>query len=493
MNPKTSQHKPTNQIVTYLLLTILLSGLLVYGAKGIYSRYAQDDYCYGYHVRTLGFIDTQLSSYWQQNEYNGNRYSATLSHSIIEVMGGVNLSPTIPGLLVVSWGIGLYLVAAQLIPKSDQQNQIMIRLLITCFVLFYSFYLAPNLYEILYWNPGQQAYLMPMVIYTFITALLLWFAQLKKLNAVHYLVISFLCFYAGGFSETPTTWFLVVMIIAAILLQLFKNYPFNRISGRQLLLCAIASTILAVLFLGLSPSNGTRLSDENRSSLFEIVKMVLIYGVDFLINTIRSAPIPYIILITFGFFASGFVKRGKLHSPPYYLKFIFCGIIILYALSATTMFPTMVATSTYPGYRALTPIQFSLVLYCVLFGWWVERIVSFLVPVINKKRINLLISSLIGILLAVYSARAVTFVLRDLDLYKERARGWDQREAMIINARECGETNLKVPALDSVYGITELTADAGNWVNICAAKYYGVNSITAIENYEGMGTFPIGK
>jgi hypothetical protein len=44
-----------------------------------------------------------------------------------------------------------------------------------------------------------------------------------------------------------------------------------------------------------------------------------------------------------------------------------------------------------------------------------------------------------------------------------------------------------------VYGITELQNEPDNWVNQCAAKYYGVRSISAVEDYAGISAHPIGK
>jgi hypothetical protein len=44
-----------------------------------------------------------------------------------------------------------------------------------------------------------------------------------------------------------------------------------------------------------------------------------------------------------------------------------------------------------------------------------------------------------------------------------------------------------------VYGITELQIELDNWVNQCAAKYYGVCSISAEETYAGISALPIGK
>jgi hypothetical protein len=67
-----------------------------------------------------------------------------------------------------------------------------------------------------------------------------------------------------------------------------------------------------------------------------------------------------------------------------------------------------------------------------------------------------------------------------------RALAWDQRESLIIQEKEAGVTHIKIPAFDAIDQITELQVDENNWVNVCAARYYGVNGITAIEGYMGV-------
>jgi len=58
---------------------------------------------------------------------------------------------------------------------------------------------------------------------------------------------------------------------------------------------------------------------------------------------------------------------------------------------------------------------------------------------------------------------------------------WDQREVQILQARANGEQEITVRALDSLAGIAELSDNPGYWVNNCAARYYEVKSIRAVE------------
>ena len=72
-------------------------------------------------------------------------------------------------------------------------------------------------------------------------------------------------------------------------------------------------------------------------------------------------------------------------------------------------------------------------------------------------------------------------IFTEYPILKQRAAWSDWRESQIIMARDSGETDVTVRALDSLAGISELSDNAGFWVNNCAARYFGVKSIRAVE------------
>ena len=90
------------QVGTLLLIFIFIGLLSIYGIKGTYSRYAQDDYCYGYKVRDMGFWNMQIQSYMHINEFNSDRYSLTIAHSLVELSGGPKTVPVLPTLEILA-------------------------------------------------------------------------------------------------------------------------------------------------------------------------------------------------------------------------------------------------------------------------------------------------------------------------------------------------------------------------------------------------------
>ena len=58
---------------------------------------------------------------------------------------------------------------------------------------------------------------------------------------------------------------------------------------------------------------------------------------------------------------------------------------------------------------------------------------------------------------------------------------WDRRDAQIRQMAAAGQQEITISALDSLAGIGELHDDTDFWVNRCAAWYYQVRSIRAVE------------
>jgi hypothetical protein len=80
----------------------------------------------------------------------------------------------------------------------------------------------------------------------------------------------------------------------------------------------------------------------------------------------------------------------------------------------------------------------------------------------------------------IYPVRAALNIYHDVPEYRERAWLWDLRDAYILQHAALGEMDIVVPGFSGVYGIKELDDDQNHWVNICAAQYYGVNSIRTV-------------
>lgn len=106
-------------------------------------------------------------------------------------------------------------------------------------------------------------------------------------------------------------------------------------------------------------------------------------------------------------------------------------------------------------------------------GWGLSR---WLKPKYRRAMIVLL--TLAFLVQPIFDGYQAWLTLPDFQL---RAQMWDLRDAQIRQMANAGEKQITVQALDSLAGITELQENPSHWVNNCAAAFYGVESIRAVE------------
>ena len=85
---------------------------------------------------------------------------------------------------------------------------------------------------------------------------------------------------------------------------------------------------------------------------------------------------------------------------------------------------------------------------------------------------------------SLYPLRAAQKTFNTIDFYRQRATAWDLRDDKIRSAVASGEMNIHIQEFDSIHIVKELDSDPNHWINRCAARYYGVDSISADANYD---------
>ena len=478
------------RIIIFLMILLFIGLLSIYGIKGTYSRYAQDDYCYGYKVRSWGFWTTQIQSYLHRTEFNSDRYSLTLTNSLIELLGGPKVVPVLPSLEMLVWLAGLVYVFYQLQQGIDAKTDYLIAIISALVIIFFTLYLAPNQYQILFWLSGMQPYLTPMVLATFLFGFLISIARLPKFKFTHAVGLGILSFLACGFSETTGLWqFACWSMLLGWVLIFRKRHVFARNTIRPALVL-MGSAALSLVIMAFCPGN---FKAAYYPDFITLILQSLSYGVGFIWIALKSTPLPYLAIILLGLFASLTYRSPRKTKTRYLVAEILAVILTVYILSVVVMLPSMYATSHYPGDRALLPAQFTLSAGLFIIGWKMAELISALQPKAFPYRTSIILQGLFGLLLCSYIVHITPRVYDKLPAYQERAQAWDLRQKLILGEKAKGIENVIAPAFDSVYGINELHYEADNWVNICAAKYYGVQTITTIDNYAGISAHPIGK
>lgn len=107
------------------------------------------------------------------------------------------------------------------------------------------------------------------------------------------------------------------------------------------------------------------------------------------------------------------------------------------------------------------------------FGWCLSRWLK-----AKFRRAMIVILTLAFLVQPVFDGYQAWFNLPD---FQVRAQMWDRRDRQIRQMASAGEKQITVQALDSLAGITEIQENPSHWVNNCAAAYYGVEWIRAVE------------
>ena len=226
-------------IATFLALISILA------IKGSYSRYAQDDYCYGYRFRDSNFLKAQVDSYFQTAEYNSNRYSLTMFNGLAEIVGGPKFVPFFPALVMVTWVCILIYIISLFIKG---RRNILIFLTAALGIVFFTFILSPNIYQVLFWLAATNTYTTPTIISTLILALILHFTFTGKFTIFNMVEVVVLNILAGGFSETSTAWLLALWFCTFAAFLIFSPKDLFQ-KAKWPLILAIAGTLIAIVIM----------------------------------------------------------------------------------------------------------------------------------------------------------------------------------------------------------------------------------------------------
>jgi hypothetical protein len=476
-------------LILAAFIAIFLVLISILAIKGSYSRYAQDDYCYGYRFRNSNFWKAQVDSFFQTAEYNSNRYSLTMFNGLAELVGGPKFVPFFPALVMVSWVCILIYIVSLFIKI---RRNILIFITAALAIVFFTFILSPNIYQVLFWLAATNTYTTPTIISTLILGRILHFTSTGKFTIFNMAEVVFLNILAGGFSETSTAWLLVLWLctFAAFLFfspkGLFKN-------AKWPLILAIAGTLVAIVIMMVNPTNSARASSYHSQDLLGGLWNSFSYGILFIKRSIKFSPLPFGFIAILGFWLSAQSKSVEEVSWKRRLFTIVVILAITYLLCAADMAPSVILTDSYPGARQLFPATFSLILGMFASSWISAKLILPLVTRIIPQKVVSGILLAAGIVMLIYLGTTFPQAYEKLPLYQARAAAWDARQKMILDAKSAGQVHITVPEFDSIYGITELGTNSENWVNRCAAWYYGVKSISAVDRYMGIGAYPIGK
>ncbi len=474
-------------VALILLSLALLAGLAVFAYLGTFSRYSADDYCFS---RTLDQSSNILSATKAWYVKTSNRYTTMLLVGVSEWFGRSAIR-FLPALAIILWLVTLAWTLFRLAEKLQISSPLISAFTLASLIIFYSILQAPSLYQSLFWRSGMVTYFMPLIAFSYLSGLLMiegwrqkarpglmWLALLARVWLGFFL--------AGGLSETT----LAIQggaLGLAILMVWFLTRGEKRERILMLLFVALIASILALIAVFLAPANGLRVKAFGPSApLVSVLSHSFIFAWDFIRETFRSYPTPTLgsvataLLLGFG----PRVENTALLKRRTFLSSLIMIPLIMYILIAFSMAPSYYGQHSYPGARSLMATRAvmvtGLMAFSLLVGMslraWIQHLLkerpTFFKAIVGMAMIFLVLGSS-------YPLYASKQTLIDLPWYRYHAEQWDVRDEYIHQAVAQGATDLVVKQLDTIGKVQEIKGRAKNWVNRCAAGYYGLDTISA--------------
>ena len=461
---------------------VMLAGLALLAYLGFYNRYWADDWCYSADARTLGTIPATLQYFdTGKTGYSSNRYSLTFFSALTENTLGMPGNQLVATLTIVLWLGGLFWIGWNLSRLLKPLPASLI-LLAAGILLFYTLYLSPQRFQILYWRSGVLPYSTAIIFWLYLLGFIT--RQMTLQNPAHWVnfIVGPLAFIAAGLGEISC-----VFLFSGTTLLLFGIWfaKYNKKDWAEKSFQALFVTWLFLLLgmaaLIISPSN-VRVTnmDVKQSSLLSVPFTSLRHGFAFILLSLKGLPLPHAFFI--GMMTSlGILsvdgQKNALTLKRAAILLVFT-TLITFLLIVAIQAPSAYFYSATPDPRGQSLARFTLLLGLAVMAWiagiWFAE---------NLAGKWLVVASAVVMLAGLgYTARSINAIYGDLNGFLYRAQIWDDRDAIIKNAKAQGILLIEVPAIDTgeIHTRDMFGSTGKGWNQFsenCGARYYGVDGL----------------
>jgi hypothetical protein len=265
----------------------------------------------------------------------------------------------------------------------------------------------------------------------------------------------------------------------------------SRRNSFALVGAALAGSLMALLVVWLAPGNAVRLSAmPARPHIFPFIRMAVTNSMIFHIHIPEGQCFPES-LGSAGPHADHLCSlcpndKGLPRLRPTYL---ILALFLIPVLSSLLVFavcaPSAYAESSYPEGRVLIEARFIMVFMIIAEGSLIGMGFSQMhlwagEPAPLYLQLILAAIFLVVILYPLYDSRKT---YQEIPFYRQRAATWDAHNAIIDSSLQQGilDVNIKdsqASSFDEFSGLSDLTSDPANWVDQCAANFYGLHHLT---------------
>ena len=450
-------------------LAIFIVGLGMFAYLGVYFRYWADDWCYNADFRNLGFLET-LRGYAYNVTYTPSRYSVTILAGLFYPLGALGLQLLLP-LSLLLWTLGLVRLFKNISAVSGFTLSTSQATLLSAVIVYFTIYLAPHLYQSLYWNTGFFTYTFPLVLIPWVLTLV----TDQNTSAPKIVLVALLALLAGGFSEASNT--VLVSIVALYTLIAFGGLGYKKNWAQKTFiraLVALTFALIAMALLVFAPTTQIRAERYGEpASLPELVTLVFNFTRAFVTLSVKDYQQLLIVVLAglFGFVLN--LKEGDINIP----KTLGLGIGIFalaILLVAASLTPSAYVEHGLPILRTQIIPRHIMVFAFVALGWIGGYTLRQLYAPswLQTTAIVVLLVTLAFPIFTIFTAS------KYIPIYSQRAELWDEREATILSAIGDDQERVEVIAIDGapVGGIRDFDppGKTGFWISRCAMDYYGI-------------------
>lgn len=479
------ENKNIKQAVLYLGIGIPLLGLALLAYIGIFNRFWGDDWCYNFDFKTLGIGGT-LNTYFMTGRealrgYANNRYSLTLVSGLLYLTGIFGAKIT-ASLVIASWFIGLVWTFSNL-SKLFRINSKSAVLLSAATILYFSLYISPQRFQVLYWIAGIH-YSLTIITGIFLLALITSQAVREtRSKAIDYVIIP-VALLAGGFSETGSAFLLGAFSLLLVTVWYLKWKKTDwAVKAFPTTVIAFITLAIALLVLASAPSNAARTDviSAERTELFTAILLSFRFAFDFMLDSFLSLPLPHVMFMAV-FFSLPFLFASEIR-PNLQNTLLFTAVValVLWLIISAVQAPSVFFYAAPPDPRGKSLARFTMLVGLAVIAWLFGREAHSRWD--NKWLAT--VALVVMILSSAYTARTVINTYKEMSEYVYRAEKWDERDAHIQQAIREGQTLVEVTVIDmkglGVQDIMKSKEMNGEWIVSCSSQFYGFEAIKAVQ------------
>jgi hypothetical protein len=352
--------------------------------------------------------------------------------------------------------------------------------------------------EVIFWQTGILTYQISLILFCLALGLFLkrFFSkpQVPAVALWEYSVAFLIALVLGGFSETWIILQVAILTLALIYFSFFHQKP-HRSDVVHTLLVAYIGSWCAFLAIVKSPGNAGRTVRMTQLSLETVFGAMVasIRDVPFFLMQWLTGNTALAIGLLLTGAVTGFLTASATGEQPAPQRkhFLLGGILLAVAIGLLSVgfFPAFVVWGTRPVPRAAFLPIFLFIWAFVLFGFFTGRALSRYVRPGKPQtyaRAGLLV--LLALTMFWLQARTTISTVQWLPTLQTYARLWDERDAFLRVASSQKKDDIVVPSVrrnpglhdirDTIWILGELSEDKRDWINLVAANYYGVKSIS---------------